>query len=272
MVPVVDHPGGERALLLPAGECSFLDRRDLAVLGERDGIVYLAAEPPLGELAALAAARGARLAELKPLGGVLPAWEAGLLAYASGLLHWHRTSRFCGACGSATAPRDAGHRRDCGACGHTAFPRTDAAVIGLVTRGERCLLVNQPQWPPHRLATVAGFVEPGESLEESMAREVREEVGLEVGGLRYVASQPWPFPASLMVGYTAAAAPGELRLSPEIRAARWLAREELADALRTGEITLATPVSISFHLIAGWYGDPAALLALSSAAQAAAPR
>jgi NAD+ diphosphatase len=256
---------GANALLFDARDLPGHDPRQFAVLGERGGLVYLCAELPEPDLAALAAAGGGRLAELKSVAAVLPAWDAGLLAYARGLLAWHAASGFCGACGSPTKPNDGGHRRDCTACGHPAFPRTDVAVIGIVARGERCLLVNQPQWAPRHFATVAGFLEPGESLEESMAREVREEVGLELASLRYHASQPWPFPTSLMVGFLAEASAGPLRLSSEIREARWFTRDELAAALGERRITVATPVSISFRLIAEWYGDSARLAALAAA-------
>jgi NAD+ diphosphatase len=265
-----DQSGETRALLFDASVLTALDPGEVAVLGERDGTLYLTAQLPEPDLVDLAAAQGGRLAELRPMGAILPAWDAGLLAYARGLLAWHGASRFCGACGAPTVPRDGGHRRDCTGCGRLAFPRTDVAVIGVVARGDRCLLVNQPQWAPRHFATVAGFLEPGESLEESMRREVREEVGLELAALRYHASQPWPFPSSLMVGFLAEAAPGPLRRSSEIREAIWLGRTELAAALRGGEITVATPMSISFRLIAEWYGDRAELAALAAAAAAAA--
>jgi NAD+ diphosphatase len=170
----------------------------------------------------------ASLSDLRMMGGLLPAEEAEILGYARGLLHWHRGSRFCGSCGQPTKPRDGGHVRVCEAEDLKHFPRTDPAVMALVTRRDRCVLARQHGWPSGLYAAVAGFVEPGESTEEAAAREIKEELGLDVTELAYYRSQPWPFPASLMIGFFARAADGELVVDhEELEDARWFSRDEL---------------------------------------------
>jgi len=155
-----------------------------------------------------------------------------MLAYARGILHWHRQTRFCGVCGSPTELREAGHLRVCTnpACAAHHFPRTDPAVIMLVSRGDRCLLGRKSEWPDGMYSTLAGFVEPGESLENAVAREVMEETGVAISNIRYHSSQPWPFPASLMLGFYATAETEEINYDPaELEHARWFTRAELAD-------------------------------------------
>ncbi len=158
--------------------------------------------------------------------------EAGLFAYAAAMLHWHRTHRFCGTCGQEMAAGEGGHVRKC-PNGHSSHPRTDPVVIMLVvdTPGDRVLLGRQPSWPAGRYSALAGFVEPGESLEHAVARECGEEAGIQVGEVRYVASQPWPFPANLMLGFEAEWAGGEARVvDQELEAVRWASRAELEAA------------------------------------------
>jgi NAD+ diphosphatase len=168
------------------------------------------------------------LADLRMVGGLLPAEEAEIVAYARGLLYWHRRSRFCGACGNATKPKEGGHVRECETCDVKHFPRTDPAVMALVHRGDRCVLARQHGWPKGFYAAVAGFVEPGESTEDATLREVKEELGLDVTNLTYFRSQPWPFPASLMVGFFAEATSDELVVDhDELEDARWFSRDEL---------------------------------------------
>lgn len=156
--------------------------------------------------------------------------EAGLFAYAAAMLHWHRTHRFCGTCGEALVPGEGGHVRRC-VNGHASHPRTDPVVIMLIvdTPGDRVLLGRQPSWPPGRYSALAGFVEPGEALEAAVARECEEEAGVAVKDARYVASQPWPFPANLMLGFEAEWAGGEAHVvDQELESVRWVSREELA--------------------------------------------
>jgi len=221
-------------------------------LGEADGAVYFALdvsaldEPrqALG-LDAEHAMRGLR--EVAPL---VSHADGALLAYANAMMSWHRRHRFCGNCGAPTTVAQAGHQRDCEQCGASHFPRTDPAVIMLVTRGDKCLLGRQASWPGKVYSTLAGFVEPGESLEEAVAREVHEEAGIAVTDVRYHSSQPWPFPSSLMLGFTAEATTDSIVVATdELEDARFVSREEL----RSGEsVTLPSEISIARRLIEDW--------------------
>ena len=189
--------------------------------------------------------------ELRPLAPLIRGDEAGLLAYARALSIWRARQRYCGACGAPTIPQRAGHCMRCSKEGSAQefFPRIDPAIIVLVTDGERALLGRQATWPPGRYSTIAGFVEPGESLEDAVAREVMEETCVSVIGARYDSSQPWPFPASIMLGFRAWARPGSpVRCSGELEDARWFSREEI----RAGAALLPTAYSISYRLIATW--------------------
>jgi NAD+ diphosphatase len=202
-----------------------------------------------------------RLADLRRSGPLLPAGDAALLAYARALLLWRQRHRYCGNCGAPTRSREAGHLLACSdpACGINQFPRLDPAIIVLVHDAARCLLGRQPSWPPSRYSTIAGFVEPGESLEEAVLREVYEETGVTATRPRYHSSQPWPFPSSLMLGFHAEVEEDSIRLlDGELEDARWFTRTELL----TGEVTLPPQVSISFRLIEAWFdaGDQGALL------------
>ena len=191
---------------------------------------------------------------LREAAAVLAGFDSGLFAYAKALLLWQTRAAYCGACGSPTDVVRAGHARRCRAdrCGLEHYPRTDAAVIALVTDGPRALLGRQAGWPARRYSTLAGFVEPGESLEDTLRREVHEEAGIRVGACRYHSSQPWPFPASLMLGFRAEAADRELRLGDELEHAMWIDAGSLLDAVERREIGLSPPISISFRLIADW--------------------
>jgi NAD+ diphosphatase len=187
----------------------------------------------------------------------LPAEEAALAAYAASLLSWHRRHRFCANCGAATESTDGGHERRCPACDAHHFPRTDPVVIvRVVDPRDRLLLGRQASWPEGRFSVLAGFVEPGETLEEAVRREVHEESGVAVESVDYVASQPWPFPSSLMIGFNALADGGEPRPGDgELQQVRWFERAEVeAAAAGRGEIVLSPPYSISRRLIDGWLG------------------
>jgi NAD+ diphosphatase len=185
----------------------------------------------------------------------LPAEDAALGAYAASLLSWHRRHRFCANCGAPTEVIDGGHERVCPACGAHHFPRTDPVVIVRVVDGaDRLLLGRQASWPEGRFSVLAGFVEPGETLEEAVRREVREESGVLVGPATYVASQPWPFPSSLMIGFNAIATGGDPRPGDgELQEVRWFERAEVeAAAAGRGDVFLSPPYSISRRLIDGW--------------------
>ena len=194
---------------------------------------------------------------LRRVGPIMPADQAAVLAYAQGIVYWHRRHRFCGVCGSATESREGGHVRVCArpTCGAEHFPRTDPAVIMLVSRRdhEACLLARQARWPRGMYSILAGFVEPGESLEEAVAREVREETGVAVTNIRYRGSQPWPFPSSIMLGFHAdAEADSPIRFdSGELQDAQWFTR---ADIARFNELGLSLPSSdsIARRLLDEW--------------------
>ncbi len=173
---------------------------------------------------------------------------------AAGLVIWHRNAAHCGVCGAATSMAKAGAARVCPGCARESFPRTDPAVIvAVLDPSGRLLLGRQPSWPPGRASVFAGFVESGESLEQAVHREVAEEVGLPLTAVRYLGSQPWPFPRSLMVGFVARA--GHTRVSvavDEIESARWFTPAELASSLAVGDISLPSPTSIAFRMIGAW--------------------
>jgi NAD+ diphosphatase len=196
---------------------------------------------------------GAKFVELRAFSNALSVDESGLLAYARAMAIWRARHRFCGACGSPLAPERAGHVLRCANCGLESFPRIDPAIIVLVADGERALLGRQASWPPGRYSTIAGFAEPGESLEDAVAREVFEETAVRVRWANYHSSQPWPFPSSLMVGFHATAEPGcEVRVSGELEDARWFTRQELLE----GPPVMPPSQSISYRLIATWLRDP----------------
>jgi len=195
---------------------------------------------------------GSSYEDLRRAAGLLPDDEAGLLAYARAMVWWRQRSRHCGACGSPTSVASAGHVARClnEACGAEQFPRTDPAIIVLVTDGDRALLGRQAAWPAGRYSTIAGFVEPGESLEDAVAREVLEETGVAVQDSSYHSSQPWPFPSSLMIGFTATASPAAAaQPDDELEDVRWFTREDIA----SGFPGLPLPQSVSFRLIEDWY-------------------
>ena len=203
-------------------------------------VSHLGDAPP-GAVAALATGADgapieAEFSDLRVVGPVLPADDGALLAYARGLVWWAETTRFCSRCGRDLVPANGGHVRRCTRAErpHAHFPRTDPAVIMLVTHGaddgapERCLLGRAPAWPPGVFSTLAGFVEPGESLEQAVSREVFEEAGIRTDDVAYVASQPWPFPRSIMLGFTARATDTDIRIDEnELADARWFTREEI---------------------------------------------
>ncbi|MFV2092498.1 MAG: NAD(+) diphosphatase [Hyphomicrobiales bacterium] len=188
--------------------------------------------------------------------GALPGFQLSLLALAKSLLGWHLSHRFCGRCGSPTVSAFGGYRRDCPACDFQHFPRTDPVVIMLVTHQNRALLASSPHFPSGMFSAIAGFVEPGETIEEAVCRETAEETGLEVGAVRYCMSQPWPFASSLMIGCYAQAQSDQLKLNPaELAAAHWLTKSQLRAALNgDGDIGLPPPFAIAHHLVRDFIG------------------
>ena len=192
---------------------------------------------------------------LRDAAALLSQEEGGLVAQATALVNWHRRHPRCSVCGEATEVAEAGYVRRCPNCGAMHHPRTDPVVIMVVTDGDRALLGRQARWPPGRYSALAGFVEPGETLEEAVAREVREEAGVEVREPRYMSSQPWPFPSSLMLGFVAEYASGEAATrDEELEDVRWFSRAEL-EAIRAGQsdgLGLPPPIAIARRLIDGW--------------------
>ena len=248
---LVDESGPAPALVLvpaadaPPGDRLYLGRDD-------DGAVFAVAGPLTPRL-------GLRASDLRTLGALLGDRDAGLLVHAIGLVNWHLAHPRCARCGAATEVVRGGAVRRCPDDGSEHFPRTDPAVIVLVTDGaDRCVLGRQPVWPPGRYSTLAGFVEPGESAEQALVREVREESGLLVRDLRYVASQPWPFPSSLMLGFRARCDGDAVPVAAdgELEDARWFSRDDLRGASTWGMpgsgLQLPSPVSIASLLIARW--------------------
>ena len=194
---------------------------------------------------------------LRQVVSTLSAADAGLLVHAVALAEWHAVHRHCPRCGGQLEAERAGHVLTCTECGRQQFPRADPAVIMLVTDGDRALLGRQPSWPEGRYSTLAGFVDPGESLEEAVIREVAEEVGVEVREVSYFGNQPWPFPASLMIGFFARAVTTEISVDhEEISDARWFTREEMRAEAEGGTLVLPGGISISRSLVETWYGGP----------------
>lgn len=224
-------------------------------LGDFDG-QHIFARVIQGEGPSLAATGDqdhTRYADLRLIGTVVPAAEASLLAYARALGQWHLSHRHCSRCGEPLVIREAGHVQICSndlCTQKQIFPRVDPAIIVLVAHEDRALLGREANWPEGRYSTLAGFVEPGESLEDAVAREVMEESGIEVGGIRYHSSQPWPFPQSLMLGFTATALSQEIQLRDgELEEARWVSVD---DVIERG-VGLPTPLSISYRLVEDWF-------------------
>lgn len=195
---------------------------------------------------------------LREVGSLLDARDAGLLTQAVALLAWHAGHTHCPRCGAPTRVVQAGYARHCDVDGSDHYPRTDPAVIMTVVDGDdRLLLGHQASWPAHRYSTLAGFVEPGEPLEAAVRREVREEAGIVVDRVDYRGSQPWPFPASIMLGFHAYATTIDIDVDGiEIEQAAWFSRPELRAALTSGEVLLPPSVSIARALIEDWYGGP----------------
>ncbi|MBD8870228.1 NAD(+) diphosphatase [Nocardioides donggukensis] len=233
------------------------------LLGERDGRTWFAvivdpdqAPGERGEWVGLRAVLP-RLAAADPEGSS----QAPLLFHAIGLAEWHWATRRCPRCGAPVVARSAGHELVCTECGKGQFPRTDPAVIMAITHGdgddEAILLGRHPSWPAGRYSTLAGFLEPGETLEDAVRREVAEEVGVVVGDVHYFGSQPWPLPASLMVGFVGRALSREIHVDGhEIESARWFTRAELRAAWADGSVVVPTGISISSSLLEHWFGEP----------------
>lgn len=245
---------GDRAALLPPEqiESRLRDPERLTLLGAIGGnSVFCVAiddadEPSFDP--------GSEFVGLRDLPDRMGPDEISLVAYATAMVAWQKRHRHCGICGTRNRLREAGFVMECGSetCGHRSFPRLDPAIIVLVRRGGQCLLGRQPGWPPDRFSTIAGFVEPGESLEDAVCREVHEETNVAVENCRYLGSQPWPFPAAMMIGFHADAVTTEISCNDgELAEARWVSRREIVDR----KVILPPAISIAYRLIESWFDE-----------------
>jgi NAD+ diphosphatase len=230
---------------------------------DADGTAYfgvdgaLAAASSSSSSSSAASADGVRAVSLREAGSLLGDRDAGLFTHAVALANWLDTHTHCPLDGIPTVPEPGGHSSRCPKDGTEHFPRTDPAVIMLVTDpDDRCLLARNAAWPGRRVSILAGFVDPGESAEQAVVREVAEETGIKVNNVRYVASQPWPMPRSLMLGFRADAPAGQdINVDhDELAEAHWFSRDGLLAAIKSGQIALPPSVSIARHIIEAWYG------------------
>lgn len=236
---------------------SWDDKEAPILLGAVDGLIYFGValntvsdgfdELVLGE---------GEWQEMRYQSLIIPEADSSLAIISKALVHWHKQHKYCGACGYETSSQQAGYMRLCSndSCAQKHFPRTDPAIIVLVYTSEKCLLARQPSWDKGRYSTLAGFVEPGESLEDAVVREVHEESNIKVGRVFYQSSQPWPYPSSLMVGYLAEAESTDIQLlDMELEHAAWFSKAEMVDSIRKGTLNLPPQVTISYNLIETWF-------------------
>ena len=244
---------------LPLDLAEALDAVEHSVfLGERADRGCFATALSAAAAERLAAREDLRLIDLRSIAtqGLVSNDDLGALAQAKAVMHWHRRHRFCSNCGAPTAMAGAGWRRECPSCGTHHFPRTDPVVIMLAVDGERCLLGRQKQFPPGMYSCLAGFLEPGETIEDAVRRELAEESGITTGFVSYLGSQPWPFPASVMIGCLAQAIETTLTIDKaELEDARWFSRDE-ARAMLEGRhpdgIKCPQPMAIAHHILRSW--------------------
>jgi NAD+ diphosphatase len=269
-----DNP--EAAMVLVTGDLPILTAGDpgtallpAAVLRKLPGHheqVFLGTLRDRPVIATLAAPEAAELFQSDPafevtdlrsiaVRGLVPAEELGILAMAKSMLDWHARHRFCANCGAPTDAAQAGFRRDCSACGTQHFPRTDPVVIMLIARGDKCLLGRQSRFAPKMYSCLAGFLEPGETIDDAVRRETFEEAGVRVGKVEYVTSQPWPFPSSIMIGCIGEAESEDIVIDrTELEDARWFSREDIRRMLAEEheEFAAPSPIAIARHLIREW--------------------
>lgn len=273
--PLIAGPGRDGLGWVAAGHPALATARAPVFLGLDDGVARFAADisdwaPEAGAEAVEAGFFDASeqthpalpddhvFAELRGVMTRLTPRAAELAATAKAVVQWHRSHRFCAACGAPTDQAKAGWQRSCPSCGAQHFPRTDPVVIMLITRGNRVLMGRSAGWPEGMYSLLAGFIEPGETLEAAVRREVYEETGVRVGAVRYLASQPWPFPASLMFGCAGEAISDEIRIDPEeIEDALWVSREEMVTVMAGAHprIRPARKGAIAHFLVSNWLAD-----------------
>lgn len=258
-VPILRTDGRAMTALLPLSDLErACARHEQAFLGTLEGRPVFAALLDAASAEAFKADGEFLAIDLRSIAvqGLVPADELGALAEAKALLFWHSRHRFCPNCGSPTNLSSAGFRRDCTACKTQHFPRTDPVAIMLVYREDRCLLGRQARFVPNSYSCLAGFIEPGETIEDAVRRETMEEAGVTVGAVRYLASQPWPFPSSLMVGCIGEALTDEITLDrDELEDGRWFSREEVRSMLERrhpDRLITPPPMAIANFLIRSW--------------------
>lgn len=254
-------PAANALRLLDAGEANGLVGADApwTYLGDDAGgpLFTLLAAPGID--ARVADALAADYIDLRNAGLRLPAFQSGLFAYALAVAHWQARTRYCSACAAPLQLLAGGHRAHCAACAIDHFPRVDPAMIVIVSWQDRCLLGRQAAWGANRWSTLAGFIEPGESLEDAVRREVFEEAGVRVGACEYHSSQPWPFPSSLMLGFVAEALDPSIHVGSELAEARWFSVGEIVDGLAAGSLAMPPKLSVSHELIAHWLRERAGI-------------
>jgi len=259
-VPTDPGDDGTLSLVLRAPEPEDHARLGLHLGRDGDGTAYVgivAADVESGPVGDASGPEPDGWLTLRQAGEALAPRDAGVFTTALALAHWHGTHRFCPRCGAPTVPRQAGWVRRCEREGSEHYPRTDPAVImSVVDPDERLLLGRGAHWPEGRFSVLAGFVEPGESFESAVAREVAEEVGVRIDAARYLGNQPWPFPSSVMIGFEATTRETGLTIDPvEMAEARWVSREEYRDLLRGGTIRTPSGISIAKRIIEHWLGQ-----------------
>jgi NAD+ diphosphatase len=250
------HP----VMLAPDVAGVFLSQAEsVTVLGLADDRIYVALDLPATEQPPAILTALGQFRSLRQVGSLLGDFDSSILAYTRAMIYWHQQHRFCGVCGTPTESREGGHLRVCTnpQCKQQHFPRTDPAIIVRTTRGDHILLGRQPQWAKGRYSNIAGFVAPGESLEDAVIREVLEETCVRVATVDYHSSQPWPFPSSLMLGFTAEAAEDAAicYTDGELEDVRWFTRVDIRQGLEAGTLGLPSRISISFHLIEDWFDE-----------------
>ena len=266
-----DAPGGHRALIQSSAlALRWLSQDERQALVPQLPLMYLGADEigPLFALCAdgvvaaqVAAACDGTFIDLRRAGLSLHPFQAGVFALARAIAHWQTRARFCGACGAPLRLFALGHRAKCTnpTCALDHFPRVDPAMIVIVSWRDQCLLGTQSTWAPGRYSTLAGFVEAGESLEDAVRREVFEESGVRVGACHYHSSQPWPFPSSLMLGFTAHATDPAIKVGCELSDARWFGVDDIVGGLAERTLVLPPRLSVSHALIAHWLRETAGL-------------
>lgn len=225
------------------------------LLGSKEGLVYYAVSLESDDFS-LTLPEGASFTGMRKSRLDVKNWKGSLLAFANALISWQNSHKFCGKCGSPTKGAELGQARYCtnDLCGTPHYPRTDPAIIVAVTKGNKCLMARKEGWPEGMYSIVAGYVDHGESLEDTVVREVFEETGIHVNKVTYHSSQPWPFPYTLMLGYFAEAQNEDIHIDEnELEEARWFTREDIVKGLQSGEHKLPTIFSISRKLITEWF-------------------